>query len=663
MNKGSSVLTIDHLLHGYDKGHRLLAASIELPKTVSELLLTRSDAAVSGYNSSNPPYLSGYPLPEISAYAFSRTWPAIGMPRPGCVWTHTLIIPYAYLALVENLEELKQLFIEPTKDSSLDIYRQKITAPEFSSSLRDDLAPPNDMIQRLLYQFYEVPSQEIEMTWTAFAEILLFKVWNQQWPKLRRSLSFRTWGDLHKEDHFDLAFSRKGRDFFNDNDFLPAWVTEAAIDAAKTTGTELRKFLWAHGIECETNRYAFKQLVEAWSFINHRSSMPSEDSLLYFLNWSDCPRSLILPLINIAVNELGSPLSVHALESIFSKVCQLEVSELETLELSKLTRHIAAHRFEDVSFIFDERSHLNSNLAENCLSYLPSHYLVKAVQRYPRYLNHIAEICPSIFAKREFWRDKAEIPAQLSRALESKSIDVKDVIQALIENERLAKPFVAHYSNKYVEEILAILSASNNCNVMWLSALEGFQDDLLAAIASLSNPSKSFLFVVGKHLQFDRRSKSSVDPWASILLENRLTLTSSDIGFSHYLLCRAFSGASPQADALFKLSFEEVHIALSKSSLGYDDIKLLERFFPDTYLHWWWDKCGKLREALILYFINHDLPLSAFCSVVSSDKLFEEIVHTAKSFREGEGFLKKLAKAGPKCTDRRLSFVRAIIKE
>lgn len=663
MHKGSSVLAIDHLLHGYDKGHRLLAASIELPKTVSELLLTRSDAAVSGYNSSNPPYLSGYPLPEIAAYAFSRTWPAVGMPRPGCVWTHTLIIPYAYLALVENLEELTQLFIEPTKESSLDIYRQKITAPVFSSTLTDDLAPPTHALQRLLYQFYGEPSQEIEMTWTGFAENLLFKVWNQQWPKLRRSLSFRTWGDLHKEDHFDIAFSRKGRDFFSDNDFLPDWVTKASIDAATTTGTELREFLWTHGIECETNRYAFKQLVEAWAFINHHSSMPSEESLLYFLNWSDCPRSLILPLINVAVNELGNPLSVQALENIYSKICQLELNGLETLELSKLTRHIAAHRFEDVSFIFEDRPYLNSKLAENFLSYLPSDYLVKAVQRYPGYLNHVAEICPSIFVKREFWRDKAEIPAQLSRALESKSIDVKDVIEALIDEERLAKPFLANFSSKYIEEILGTLSASNNCNVMWLSALKDFQDDLLSAISTLSNPSKTFLFFVAKYLEFDRRSKSSADPWASTLQKNRLTLTSSDNGFSHYLLCRAFSGASPQAEALFKLSFEQVHNALSKSSLDYDYIKTLEKFFPNTYLHWWWDKCGKLREALILNFINHDLPVTSFYSVVSSDKLFEEIVHTAKSFREGEGFLKKLAKAGSKSTDRRLSIVRAIINE
>lgn len=56
---------------------------------------------------------------------------------------------YAYLAIIENLEELTQLFFEPTKESSLDFYRQKITAPVFSSVLKDDVAPPTQALQRL----------------------------------------------------------------------------------------------------------------------------------------------------------------------------------------------------------------------------------------------------------------------------------------------------------------------------------------------------------------------------------------------------------------------------------------------------------------------------------------------------------------------------------
>ena len=37
-------------------------------------------------------YLTAYPLPRSSLVAFARTWTAPEMPRPGCVWTHTLLI-------------------------------------------------------------------------------------------------------------------------------------------------------------------------------------------------------------------------------------------------------------------------------------------------------------------------------------------------------------------------------------------------------------------------------------------------------------------------------------------------------------------------------------------------------------------------------------------
>lgn len=37
-------------------------------------------------------YLTGYPLKTFGLYCFARTWFALELPRPGCVWTHTLII-------------------------------------------------------------------------------------------------------------------------------------------------------------------------------------------------------------------------------------------------------------------------------------------------------------------------------------------------------------------------------------------------------------------------------------------------------------------------------------------------------------------------------------------------------------------------------------------
>src|SRR5690349_13495632 len=106
----SKEVWIDQTLHGYDDGHRLLVTSDRsLPAEAQRLMLLMSDLSgpqpVSGFDG----YLTGYPLPGIPVYAFSRTWYAPEMKRPGCVWTHTLLLKFRDLARLDNLGELVSL--------------------------------------------------------------------------------------------------------------------------------------------------------------------------------------------------------------------------------------------------------------------------------------------------------------------------------------------------------------------------------------------------------------------------------------------------------------------------------------------------------------------------------------------------------------------------
>src|SRR4051794_284651 len=82
-------------LYGYDDGHRLLASSVELDGVDQHLLARQTDSPDAG----TPGWealLAGYPLPS-GRYAWTMTWPAPEMSRPGCVWTHVLILDLAAL--------------------------------------------------------------------------------------------------------------------------------------------------------------------------------------------------------------------------------------------------------------------------------------------------------------------------------------------------------------------------------------------------------------------------------------------------------------------------------------------------------------------------------------------------------------------------------------
>lgn len=96
-------MKIEQCLHGYYKGHGLLASSLsDVSSADSTLMSVLSDWT--GYYAKEADrcgYLTAYPLSDEKLYAIAKSWYAPEMERPGCVWTHTMII---------NLEELDRRF-------------------------------------------------------------------------------------------------------------------------------------------------------------------------------------------------------------------------------------------------------------------------------------------------------------------------------------------------------------------------------------------------------------------------------------------------------------------------------------------------------------------------------------------------------------------------
>src|SRR5712691_3842875 len=86
---------LQQCLFGYRNGHRRLATSTDLPVSDERLLLRLTDLSgprlIPGFET----YISGYRLPSQTFYALAKTWYAPELERPGCVWTHVLLVPLA----------------------------------------------------------------------------------------------------------------------------------------------------------------------------------------------------------------------------------------------------------------------------------------------------------------------------------------------------------------------------------------------------------------------------------------------------------------------------------------------------------------------------------------------------------------------------------------
>ena len=122
------MMKIEQLLHGYDNGHRLLAASVLLKNnTEMDAVATLSDwseyVTPGGGESS---YVTAYPLQESGYYVIAKTWYADEMKRPGCVWTHSLLIPFDALNHLDDFRRLTGLFKRPSAVGSFDEYSRTI---------------------------------------------------------------------------------------------------------------------------------------------------------------------------------------------------------------------------------------------------------------------------------------------------------------------------------------------------------------------------------------------------------------------------------------------------------------------------------------------------------------------------------------------------------
>jgi hypothetical protein len=188
----ASPLQINQALYGYQDGHRLLASSLRLPPEAERTLLPLSDGPDRQVAIPSRGYLTGYPVPGIDVYALSRTWPAPEMPRPGCVWTHTLLIACEDLAALPLPGVLLDCFQRP-RGPQLDRtpYERSLVA-----SLNASVRPVGSEHQtkhasNVLEALYSQEKPVVVLGKAgASAEQLILGIWAQQWPRLRCDFRF-----------------------------------------------------------------------------------------------------------------------------------------------------------------------------------------------------------------------------------------------------------------------------------------------------------------------------------------------------------------------------------------------------------------------------------------------------------------------------------------
>lgn len=136
------MIKLHQMLHGYKFGHNYIQGSIILPSTHDmDKIATLSDWSEYVGVDNMRDYITAYPLDESPYYVVAKTWYADAKRRPGCVWTHSLLIHKDDLAKITDFYNLSYLFEVPvTEEESLDNYANPLAYVEDAQEATLDLS-------------------------------------------------------------------------------------------------------------------------------------------------------------------------------------------------------------------------------------------------------------------------------------------------------------------------------------------------------------------------------------------------------------------------------------------------------------------------------------------------------------------------------------------
>ncbi len=656
--------TFHQALHGYADGHRQLAVSVSLSPRDSRTMLVLSDIAGSGARLEGVGYLTGYPLVESGVYALARTWPAPEMPRPGCVWTHTILIDFTDLATLSSLADVTPLFRRPEGPSF----------GEYSSALRMThslpMPPPlkGDLEwgARLLAGIYGAPHSKVFATRPegVDADAIVLAIWSQQWPRLRRAFRFCTLAASDRSSEgssFDLQLlspmDRSLKAAFQnavDADKLDLatgpWLDDAIADLDEQGASDLRSFLHRVGGDVSSGREAFRPLCCLHTLIKGFGDRPGAmGEALAVLDEAFEPsqaKSARSIVVSAAVSQ-----AAHLDDPVFSFVLgNIELADANALALGAETlgRTIWERDPARLAPLLEHELPAVRHVVEQTIDTLPGNTLADGLKRSPILMTIVLSRRPSVVTEPTFWLLDNVGSDEVFRVIEQEDGLALPAVGAMIAAGRndLVHQAVQRLGAFRILQAIALQYESGTASAALASWMLEATRDRHALAQLLSGDTllpRAFLAALVQVTDADDVPNDfGTDPWLAAMENATGPLTSdAKVTLNAYLLCRAFGTRSRNAAELAQIGFESTYRAAESNCLSSNSWKALERRLPWSLFWFDWDRCPRLRAGIVALFVGQDLSPQVFAHIVHDDGLFAEIAKATEREVHGRDFLER----------------------
>ena len=661
---------LQQALHGYSDGHRQLALSTTLKLNDQKRLLALSDISGPGADLSPEGYLTGYPLTESGLFALGRTWPAPEMSRPGCVWTHTLLIDFSDLAALKTLTGVLGMFRRPIGASAAPEYAKPVLFISSPQTRLSSLA--QNWARQVMRGLYGEPRSRIVVTrFGDEVDRTVLALWSQQWPRLRRRFRFCTLATRDRSVDrrtFDLQVlptsDRSARTRFLDvvdagliTSSSPLWLDDALKDLLHPEDSDLRDLFRRLGADVAVGREAFRPFCRL-----HRA-----------LTTSLTQPGAVSDAIAIVQGEFGE----HQPQTAQAIVAEAAVKRLEALDersfaflwenrrlLHSDTLEAGAARLGRSAWRRDPRLLIPllggegtcRALFDRTVADLDAAELVAGLPQAPALLNAALFRRPDLVTQPTFWEKLDSVDEALRLA---KDAHMHSAVSALMSARRddLALRAVQEFGSGVILHVLGAAwdAVSDRANV-WLHASARDPAAVAGFLLAESSIPRSMMYALALVLSPEAVPDDyGDDPW---LIAIRRGVGQIDVAaasyLAAYLLSRALNRRSRCAAELAQLSFESTHAALASNRLLYKAWRLLEMRLPWSSTWFEWDRCHRLRAGVVSLFIDRGLAPGLFARLCEDDDLFCLLAQRAARNKRGRSYLKRVRRFMESVSDERL---------
>ncbi|MCH8823486.1 MAG: hypothetical protein IH984_08275 [Planctomycetes bacterium] len=664
-------VVIEQALFGYSDGHRLLDSSFDLPRADERLLSILSDFSGHAFLPGFEEYYSGFALAESEMYALCKTWYAIEMERPGCVWTHVILVKLDQWERIDDVRILRRAFNRPSQDLiSKQAYSKRLNiAPDCITGATDDLqnvvSPLSLHLVRALYQSEE--SICVEAQSAKELEELVFGLWNMQWNALRHQFSFCT-GALEARDipgfQFNLeivpygAPTRKGKlqierhsraEFVEYNNQWAEVIVKGALHPQLSTFGD---FVRSACADFPAKRSMFPFIAQVYALlekVEYENADPA-DVLDSIAERFPSPNDAVALKGYVLGNGTQSRVAFDTVAVLRYLASSPHFNSFQNLNLrlsDRIDNLWSTRKSGALDLLVwldqEERNIVGEELFGDLVKHLSAHDMVMVIDANPNLRYALLRACPGIAEEPALWCASRSVQLEMLDMIAEATIDAKTLIQVvntIIESTELyCSDILDRLGSRAVDAILTLAASSEShvINHDCLLALSRESEAVMRWLRSESSVNNHAWFLATKVLDPTQKSvqKLGLGRWLDVGRQSMSGVADernlNDV--MAFVLTIGFESTEDMAAELVSTSFDAVHEALAHNRLPYESWQKLHVILPRLRSASW-DKCERLRRKIVHTFLDNQWDVKHFLLATARPSTFQLVMKTCKKLRK-----------------------------